>query len=154
MSVHHYSSLLCAKHMSSKNITWFKWNTVSLCITKTNRDVTVILCILHILDLLLFSKDVYSLKCLFANNLNQYITSWSKSPFRWLNGNESISWMHRKCFSKLCVHRMRTKIFNRCADLVKIRKSTCYRHVYLLFIIHIHIEHILCWVLYSLKFKI
>lgn len=27
-------------------------------------------------------------------------------------------------------------------------------NVYLLFIIHIHIEHILCWVLYSLKFKI
>lgn len=75
---------------------------------KTNRDVVVFFCIANVFDLLLSSKDVYSFKCLFANNLNQYITSWSKSPFRWLNGNESISWRHRKCFSKLCVHRMRT----------------------------------------------
>lgn len=86
---------------------------------KTNRDVVVFFCIANGFDLLLSSKDVYSFKCLFANNLNQYITSWSKSPFRWLNGNESISWRHRKCFSKLCVHRMRTKTPNWCADLVK-----------------------------------
>lgn len=86
---------------------------------KTNRDVVVFFCIANIFDLLLSSKDVYSFKCLFANNLNQYITSWSKSPFRWLNGNESISWRHRKCFSKLCVHRMRTKTPNWCADLAK-----------------------------------
>lgn len=86
---------------------------------KTNRDVVVFFCTANVFDLLLSSKDVYSFKCLFANNLNQYITSWSKSPFRWLNGNESISWRHRKCFSKLCVHRMRTKTPNWCADLVK-----------------------------------
>lgn len=86
---------------------------------KTNRDVVVFFCIANVVDLLLSSKDVYSFKCVFANNLNQYITSWSKSPFRWLNGNESISWRHRKCFSKLCVHRMRTKTPNLCADLVK-----------------------------------
>lgn len=119
MHLQHYSLLFGAEHNSSKNIRWFKWNTVSFCMTKTNRDVAVFLCIANIFDLLLFSKDVYSLKCVFANNLNQYITSWSKSPFRWLNGNESISWRHRKCFSKLCVHRMRTKTPNRCADLLK-----------------------------------
>lgn len=90
-----------------------------LSVAKTNRDVVVFFCIANVFDLLLSSKDVYSFKCLFANNLNQYITSWSKSPFRWLNGNESISWRHRKCFSKLCVHRMRTKTPNWCADLVK-----------------------------------
>lgn len=114
MPLQQYSSPFCAKKHKVIQIKYsvFLWQ-------KQTGMLSSFFCIANVFDLLLSSKDVYSFKCLFANNLNQYITSWSKSPFRWLNGNESISWRHRKCFSKLCVHRMRTKTPNWCADLVK-----------------------------------